>query len=96
MRAMRAKTSTGSSPLSRSSRAAAQPAAGVAPGAIICLSAVDHVVPPDNQREIHESIAPNSKSLVKLENSCHVTTMDDDRGLIFAATLKFVNANRGS
>jgi len=58
--------------------------------ALVFSSAEDHVVPPDNQREIYETIASADKTLVRLPDSYHVATMDNDRDLIFAGTLHFI------
>ena len=63
--------------------------------ALVCSSVVDHTVPPDNQREILERIASTDKTLLKLQDSYHVATMDNDKELIFAKTLEFV-ARHGS
>jgi carboxylesterase len=60
--------------------------------ALIFSSAVDHVVRPANQEEIYQGISSKDKALVKLEDSFHVATMDNDKELIFAKTLEFVAA----
>ena len=58
--------------------------------ALIFSSEVDHVVPPWNQREICAAIGSTDKTLIELENSYHVATMDGDKELIFARTLEFL------
>lgn len=58
--------------------------------ALVFSSVVDHTVPPDNQREIYETIASTDKALVTLQDSYHVATLDNDKELIFAKTLEFV------
>lgn len=58
--------------------------------ALIFSSTVDHVVPPANQQEIYDSISSETKALVKLENSYHVATMDNDKEIVFERSLAFV------
>lgn len=62
---------------------------------LIFSSVGDHVIPPANQREIYDSVSSQDKALVKLENSYHVATMDNDKELIFAKTLDFLAAHTG-
>jgi len=63
--------------------------------ALIFSSVIDHVVPPDNQREIYETISSTDKTLVRLEDSYHVAPMDNDKEIIFARTLDFVAEHTG-
>ncbi|MBN1319688.1 MAG: alpha/beta fold hydrolase [Thermoleophilia bacterium] len=58
--------------------------------ALVFSSTEDHVVPPDNQREIYETIASIDKTVVALPDSYHVATMDNDKELVFAKTLEFI------
>ncbi|MBN1628969.1 MAG: alpha/beta fold hydrolase [Thermoleophilia bacterium] len=63
--------------------------------ALVFSSAVDHVVPPANQHEIYEKISSKHKALVKLHNSYHVATMDNDKKVVFAKTLEFLASHAG-
>lgn len=58
--------------------------------AMIFSSTVDHVVPPENSQEIYDSISSNDRELVKLENSYHVATLDNDKELIAEKCVEFV------
>lgn len=60
---------------------------------LIFSSPEDHVVPPSNQQLIYDSVGSEDKALVKLENSYHVATMDNDKELIFAGTVEFLAAH---
>jgi len=60
--------------------------------ALIFSSVVDHVVRPDDQREIHAKIASTSKRIVRLHDSYHVATMDNDRELLFSETVAFITS----
>jgi carboxylesterase len=50
----------------------------------------DHIVVPDNAPFIIEHIGTEDKRLLWLENSYHVATLDHDKELIAAETLKFI------
>lgn len=58
--------------------------------ALLFSSVTDHVVRPENQREIYASISSSDKKIVELHNSYHVATMDNDKELVFAGTLEFL------
>ncbi|TDL80539.1 alpha/beta hydrolase [Peribacillus frigoritolerans] len=58
--------------------------------ALIFVSSVDNVVPPDNSRVIYEEISSKDKNLITLENSYHVATLDHDQQLIIDKTLEFI------
>jgi carboxylesterase len=58
--------------------------------ALLFSSVTDHVVPPKNQREIFASISSTDKKMIELHDSYHVATMDNDKELVFAATLEFL------
>ncbi|OZU88155.1 lipase [Virgibacillus indicus] len=59
--------------------------------ALILSSVVDHVVPPENSKEIYESISSTEKELVSLENSYHVATLDNDKEQIAKKCVEFIN-----
>lgn len=61
--------------------------------AMIFSSTVNHVVPPENSQEIYDSISSNDRELVKLENSYHVATLDNDKELIAEKCVEFVKGN---
>lgn len=58
--------------------------------AMIISSAEDHVVPPENSREIYESISFEDREFVLLENSYHVATLDHDKELIVEKCVTFI------
>jgi carboxylesterase len=60
--------------------------------ALIFQSRDDHVVVPGNASYILEHICASDKRLVWLENSYHVATLDNDKELIAAETLEFIQA----
>jgi len=62
---------------------------------LIFSSVDDHVIPPANQQEIYDLVSSLDKALVKLEDSFHIATMDNDRTVIFAKTLEFIAAHAG-
>ncbi|HLS09245.1 alpha/beta hydrolase [Lentibacillus sp.] len=64
--------------------------AAVKAPAIIFSSVVDHVVPPENSREIYESISSEDREFIVLENSYHVATLDHDKELIAEKCVAFV------
>lgn len=59
--------------------------------AVIFSSVIDHVVPPQNSQEIYGSISSDERSIVKLEDSYHVATLDNDRELIAEKCIEFIN-----
>nr|AOS48144.1 putative esterase/lipase [uncultured bacterium] len=64
--------------------------------ALIFSSVTDHVVPPDNRREIYESISSADKTLSELVDSYHVATMDNEKNSVLALTLDFIAAHSES
>lgn len=60
--------------------------------ALIFSSTIDHVVPPQNSKEIYSTIRSEQKTLVKLENSYHVATLDNDKALIAQEAIAFIKA----
>lgn len=56
---------------------------------IIFRSTVDHVVPDSSVQVIQERIGSRDVTLVPLENSHHVATMDHDAPLIFSESVAF-------
>jgi carboxylesterase len=58
--------------------------------ALIFVSSVDNVVPPDNSKVIYEEISSRNKNLITLENSYHVATLDHDQQQIIDETLHFI------
>ncbi|WP_163529957.1 alpha/beta hydrolase [Halobacillus ihumii] len=57
--------------------------------ALIFVSDEDHVVPPDNSETIFDMIFSEHKELVRMENSYHVATLDNDQDLIIERSLEF-------
>jgi carboxylesterase len=58
--------------------------------ALLFSSVTDHVVSPENPREIYAAIGSTDKTIVELHDSYHVATMDNDKELVFAGTLEFI------
>ncbi|WP_164667807.1 alpha/beta hydrolase [Virgibacillus doumboii] len=58
--------------------------------AMIFSSTEDHVVPPENSREIYESIASDVRDFIVLDNSYHVATLDADKELIAKKCKAFI------
>lgn len=58
--------------------------------ALIFSSEVDHIVPPENSDCIFASIRSEDKTLIKLEHSFHVATIDNDKELIARKCLQFM------
>lgn len=58
--------------------------------ALICVSRVDHVVPPKDSDYIYEHISSPEKKKLILENSYHVATLDNDKDKIFQESLAFI------
>ncbi|GGJ87828.1 carboxylesterase [Lentibacillus kapialis] len=63
---------------------------GITASAMILSSAEDHVVPPENSREIYESVSSEDREFVVLENSYHVATLDNDKELIAEKCVTFI------
>lgn len=57
---------------------------------LIFSSTVDHVVPPENSQEIYRSISSKERSIILLENSYHVATLDFDKELIAGKCVEFI------
>ncbi|MHA6258833.1 alpha/beta hydrolase [Sporosarcina sp. CAU 1771] len=58
--------------------------------ALILSSTVDNVVPVENSQIIYDQIKSNAKELIKLEQSYHVATLDNDKELIADSCLAFI------
>jgi carboxylesterase len=58
---------------------------------LIISSIVDHVVPPENSKQIYHSISTEDKSIVFLKNSYHVATLDNDKELIAKECSRFIS-----
>lgn len=60
-----------------------------------CLfsSIVDHVVPPDNSKEIYNMISSKTKHVISLEESYHVATLDNDKAFIADKCIDFIKGN---
>ncbi|WP_338751556.1 alpha/beta hydrolase [Bacillus sp. FJAT-52991] len=61
--------------------------------ALVFVSKEDHVVPPENSEEIFANIASLDKEKIKLDNSYHVATLDNDQSLIIERTLNFIRTH---
>ena len=57
---------------------------------LILQSLEDHVVPPDNGPYILERLGSEDKELIRLENSYHVATLDNDADFIAERTVRFI------
>ncbi|HVK26459.1 MAG TPA: alpha/beta fold hydrolase [Actinokineospora sp.] len=57
---------------------------------LVLHSAVDHVVEPENSREILARVSSADKTEIVLDNSYHVATLDNDAQLIFDSSVEFV------
>lgn len=60
--------------------------------ALILSSTVDHVVPPENSQIIYDEIQSEVKKLVKLEESYHVATLDNDKEFIVEKCISFIKS----
>ena len=58
--------------------------------AFIFQSLEDHVVPPWNGPYILENLGSEDKELIRLENSYHVATLDNDAAMISERTARFI------
>lgn len=57
---------------------------------LIFSSTVDHVVPPNNAQIIYDEISSKDKTIIKLPESYHVATLDNDADLIATESIKFI------
>ena len=62
---------------------------------LVLQSLEDHVVPPENGPYILERLGSTDKELVRLENSYHVATLDNDKELIAERTIRFIHEHGG-
>ncbi|WP_053220141.1 alpha/beta hydrolase [Virgibacillus senegalensis] len=60
---------------------------------LVFSSVEDHVVPPENSKLIYDSISSNEKTLLPLESSYHVATLDNDKEVIANKAIQFIKAN---
>lgn len=58
---------------------------------LIFRSLEDHVVPPTNQNYIFDHIGSSISTLIDLQNSYHVATLDNDAPFIIESTIKFID-----
>lgn len=56
----------------------------------ILSSTIDHVVPPENSKEIYNTINSIDKTFFFLKNSYHVATLDNDKELIADECIRFI------
>ena len=63
--------------------------------ALVLQSTEDHVVPPENGPHILEKLGSEDKELVRLENSYHVATLDNDSDLVAERTVRFIREHGG-
>lgn len=63
---------------------------------LVCTSAVDHVVEPENSALLLENVSSTDVTAVPLPNSYHVATLDNDAETIFAESLAFVQRISGA
>ncbi|SDJ82245.1 alpha/beta hydrolase [Sediminibacillus albus] len=66
--------------------------AEIAMPVLILSSAEDHVVSPDNSQMIYEAISSREKSMIVLENSYHVVTLDNDKEIVADNAIQFIKA----
>jgi carboxylesterase len=58
--------------------------------AVVFQSLEDHVVPPENGPYIHDRLGSTYKQLIRLENSYHVATLDNDADRIAERIVRFI------
>lgn len=58
--------------------------------AVVFQSLEDHVVPPENGSYIHERLGSVYKQLIRLEDSYHVATLDNDADSITRRIVRFI------
>lgn len=63
--------------------------------ALVIQSLEDHVVPPENGPYILDRLGSADKELLRLENSYHVATLDNDKELIAERTIAFIQERAG-
>jgi carboxylesterase len=61
--------------------------------ALVIQSLEDHVVPPENGPYIFERLGSVQKELVRLEESYHVATLDNDAPFIHERAVEFIRGN---
>ncbi len=59
--------------------------------ALIMHSYLDHVVPPENARQIYQHLASKHKKLIWLRQSYHIITMDVEKEKVLAEILTFIH-----
>lgn len=59
---------------------------------LVFSSTIDNVVPTENSRFIYDAVRTDKKELVKLLNSYHVATLDNDKELIAERCIGFMKA----
>jgi carboxylesterase len=57
---------------------------------LVVVSADDHVVPPPNAEYITQKIRSEEKQILRLANSYHVATIDNDKDVILQAAVAFI------
>ncbi|WP_033829473.1 alpha/beta hydrolase [Bacillus andreraoultii] len=62
----------------------------------ILSSTIDHVVPPENSKEIYNAISSVDKTFFFLKNSYHVATLDNDKELIADECIRFIQKHTNS
>ena len=67
----------------------------IAAPVLVLQSLEDHVVPPENGPYILQRLGSADKELVRLENSYHVATLDNDKELIAERTIRFIREHGG-
>ncbi|MDY0406152.1 alpha/beta fold hydrolase [Virgibacillus sp. 179-BFC.A HS] len=60
--------------------------------ALIFSSVEDHVVPPENSREIYDAISSENRTLILMEDSYHVATLDNDKEMIAEKCKDFIQS----
>lgn len=63
--------------------------------ALIFSSVEDHVVPPQNSKEIYESISSIERYFISMEDSYHVATLDHDKERIADKCIEFIKERLG-
>lgn len=61
---------------------------------LLFYSKDDHVVPPDNVQIIHDLISSTDKKIIRMDDSYHVATLDNDQQLIIEESLAFFHSHR--
>ena len=59
---------------------------------LVFSSTIDNVVPTENSQFIYDAVRTDKKELVKLPNSYHVATLDNDKELIADRCIAFMKA----